>query len=183
MSIDLLIMISFALLILALLVWAYIIIGGIQNKIANHTKSFDKLMQVNYQLTKDLNDLKKQVSQIETNITTLNSKGAAFTLDEITRRIDARINEALASRVMPMLDSLRNLENSVDNFASEHDERILDLEERTKSIRSVSPPSFSAEEDRIEALFRKGKNAEGIARELHITVGKVNMVLRLKHLI
>ena len=181
MSIDLLIMISLTLLILAGLAWGWMTIQGLQNKLSNHTKSFDKLMQINYQLNKELSELKKELNSVV--MTAGSRSGAAFSLEEITRRIDARINEALASRVMPMLESLRRLESSVDDFTNDHEERMLDLEERTKSIGKITPPSFSAEEDKIESLFNAGKSAEEIARDMHITVGKVNMVLRLRKLI
>lgn len=182
MSIDLLIMISLALLILAGLAWGWMTIQGLQNKLSNHTKSFDKLMQINYQLNKELSELKKELNSVAM-MTASSRSGVAFSLEEISRRIDARINEALASRVMPMLESLRRLESSVDDFTNEHEERMLDLEERTKSIGKITPPSFSAEEDKIESLFNAGKSAEEIARDMHITVGKVNMVLRLRKLI
>lgn len=183
MSIDLLIMISLALLILAGLAWSWMTIQGLQNKLSNHTKSFDKLMQINYQLNKELSELKKELNSVAMTAASSSRSGAAFSLEEITRRIDARINEALASRVMPMLESLRRLESSVDDFTNDHEERMLDLEERTKSIGKITPPSFSAEEDKIESLFNAGKSAEEIARDMHITVGKVNMVLRLRKLI
>ena len=182
MSIDLLIMISLTLLILAGLAWGWMTIQGLQNKLSNHTKSFDKLMQINYQLNKELSELKKELNSVAM-MTAGSRSGAAFSLEEISRRIDARINEALASRVMPMLESLRRLESSVDDFTNEHEERMLDLEERTKSIGKITPPSFSAEEDKIESLLNAGKSAEEIARDMHITVGKVNMVLRLRKLI
>lgn len=181
MSIDLLIMISLTLLILAGLAWGWMTIQALQNKLSNHTKSFDKLMQINYQLNKELGELKKELNSVA--VASGSRSGAAFSLEEITRRIDARINEALASRVMPMLESLRRLESSVDDFTNDHEERMLDLEERTKSIGKITPPSFSAQEDKIENLFNAGKSAEEIARDMHITVGKVNMVLRLRKLI
>lgn len=181
MSIDLLIMIIFALLVMLLLVWGYSIIQGLQNKITNHTKSFDKLIQINYQLNKDISELRKDLTTLQNSIQT-SSHGAAFNLEEITRRIDARINEALASRVLPMLDSLRRLENSVDDFSSEHEERLQDLEERTKSISKITPPSFEAQEDKIERLFKAGKSVENIAKDLHIGLGTVNMVLKLRKL-
>lgn len=177
MSIDLLIMIIFALLVLLLLVWGYSIIQNLQNKIANHTKSFDKLMEANHALNKEINELKAQISTMSQS-----SKSAVFNLEEITRRIDARINEALASRVLPMLDSLRRLESSVDDFTNEHEERIQDLEERTKSISKITPPSFEAQEDTIERLFNAGKSPENIARDLHVGVGTVIMVLKLRKL-
>ena len=183
MSIDLLIMISLALLILAGLAWGWMTIQGLQNKLSNHTKSFDKLMQINYQLNKELSELKKELNSVAMTAASSSRSGAAFSLEEISRRIDASINEALASRVMPMLESLRRLESSVDDFTNDHEERMLDLEERTKSIGKITPPSFSAEEDKIESLFNAGKSAEEIARDMHITVGKVNMVLRLRKLI
>lgn len=181
MSIDLLIMISLTLLILAGLAWGWMTIQALQNKLSNHTKSFDKLMQINYQLNKELGELKKELNSVA--VASSSRSGAAFSLEEISRRIDARINEALASRVMPMLESLRRLESSVDDFTNDHEERMLDLEERTKSIGKITPPSFSAQEDKIENLFNAGKSAEEIARDMHITVGKVNMVLRLRKLI
>lgn len=181
MSIDLLIMISLTLLILAGLAWGWMTIQALQNKLSNHTKSFDKLMQINYQLNKELGELKKELNSVAA--ASSSRSGAAFSLEEISRRIDARINEALASRVMPMLESLRRLESSVDDFTNDHEERMLDLEERTKSIGKITPPSFSAQEDKIENLFNAGKSAEEIARDMHITVGKVNMVLRLRKLI
>lgn len=178
MGIDLLIMISFALIILLLLVWGYSIIHAMQNKLTNHTKSFDKLMQLNYQLNKELGELKKEM-----NAYSLASKGASFSLEEITKRIDTRINETLATKVMPMLESLKRLESSVDEFENLHEERILDLEERTKSISKITPPSFEAEEDKIEMLFKAGQSPEHIARDLHIPINKVTMVLKIRHLV
>ena len=177
MSIDLLVMIVFALLVLLLLVWGYSIIQNLQNKIANHATSLDKLMQANHQLNKELSELRAQIGLLNQS-----SKSAVFNLEEITRRIDSRINEALASRVMPMLDSLKRLESSVDDFTSEHEERMQDLEERTKSISKITPPSFEAQEDKIERLYKAGKTPENIARDLRIGVGTVMMILKLRKL-
>ena len=64
---------------------------------------------------------------------------------------------------------------------SEQQERLYSLEERTKSIGKITPPSFEANnENRVVEMFRAGKTPEAIARDLQLGVGQVTMILKFK---
>ena len=63
----------------------------------------------------------------------------------------------------------------------EQQERLYSLEERTKSIGKITPPSFEANnENRVVEMFRAGKTPEAIARDLQLGVGQVTMILKFK---
>lgn len=178
MSNDLLILLGILVLVGLLFLWMWLQMQSFSRRLKNHAKSIDKLMQANYELNKQNMQMRNAINSYISS-----SRGASFELEQITKRIDARVNEAIASRILPMIDSLKRLEDSVDDFASEHEGRMLDLEERTKSISKITPPSFEKEEDRIVELYNQGHSIQGIARDLHTTVGRVDMVLRIKKMI
>ena len=94
-------------------------------------------------------------------------------------QIEDQVNRAISQRVIPMLQSLKNLEDTIDKFQDEQEDRMYNLEERTRNISKITPPNFGREEDRVVELFRSGKSKEEIAREMRKSVGQINMILKI----
>ena len=156
---DLVIYAVFAVFLIVLFAIIYVRDASITRKLSAYEKILDSLIKENYKI-------KKSIETSE----------SPFSMDELARKIDIRINDALSSKVIPMIESLKNLETSIDEFQSEQQDRIYNLEERTKNISRLAPRG--SESEQIQLLFKNGKTPEEIARDLHISVGRVEMILK-----
>lgn len=178
MNNDLIILLGILVLIGLLFLWSWLQIQSFNKRLRNHARSIDKLMQANYELNKKNAQLKESIKGF-----IASSRSAGLEMEQINKSFDAKINEAIASKIMPMIASLKRLEENMGDFASEHNERMYDLEKRTESFSKITPPSFEKEEDYIVDLYKNGQSIESIAKDLHITLGRVEMVLRFRKMI
>lgn len=81
------------------------------------------------------------------------------------------------SRIMPILESLQEVENIIKEFQSDQQNRILSLEQQSKTISKLSP-NFDNEEEKVLALFKSGMSIEQIAKDLRIGTGRVEFILK-----
>lgn len=169
---DILIYASFGIFLFILFVINFLRDAQVNRKFKIYDKILDGLIKENYNLKKLINDM-----PVQTEIR--HSGGLDLSMDELAKRIDIRINDALSSRVIPMLQSLKKIEDSIDRFQDEQQDRIFNIEERTKNISKITPPNFDQEENRIVNMYRSGQSPEQIAKELNMGVGRVNLVLKL----
>lgn len=163
---DVLIYAVFSVFLLILFAIIYIRDSSVSRKLAAYEKILDGLIKENYKIKKSLEQVSTQKSP--------------FSMDELAKRIDIRINDALSTKVIPMLESLKNLENTIDDFRSEQQDRIYTLEERTRNLSRISTSIPKSEDEKIIELYKNGKSAEEIARDLHLGIGRVEMTLKLK---
>ena len=64
----------------------------------------------------------------------------------------------------------------IDDFANEQKDRMFNLEERTRDINKIAP-SVINEEEQILKMFKDGKSAAMIAKDLHVGMGELSLCL------
>ena len=153
-------------IVLAIIVALMLIKDSETNKkFARFERAIESVMQENF-------NLKKQISMLE---------GEAFKNSEqyeplkkqIKENIDLQINE----KIVPIIRAIKSIERVIDDFAKEQKDRIVSLEERTRDINKIAP-SVINEEEQILKMFKDGKSAAMIAKDLHVGMGRVEFVLK-----
>ena len=153
-------------IVLAIIVALMLIKDSETNKkFARFERAIESVMQENF-------NLKKQISMLE---------GEAFKNSEqyeplkkqIKENIDLKINE----KIVPIIRAIKSIERVIDDFATEQKDRIVSLEERTRDINKIAP-SVINEEEQILKMFKDGKSAAMIAKDLHVGMGRVEFVLK-----
>lgn len=153
-------------IVLAIIVALMLIKDSETNKkFARFERAIESVMQENF-------NLKKQISLLE---------GEAFKNSEqyeplkkqIKENIDLQINE----KIVPIIRAIKSIERVIDDFATEQKDRIVSLEERTRDINKIAP-SVINEEEQILKMFKDGKSAAMIAKDLHVGMGRVEFVLK-----
>ncbi|WP_107811546.1 DUF6115 domain-containing protein [Campylobacter concisus] len=153
-------------IVLAIIVALMLIKDSETNKkFARFERAIESVMQENF-------NLKKQISMLE---------GEAFKNSEqyeplkkqIKENIDLQVNE----KIVPIIRAIKSIERVIDDFATEQKDRIVSLEERTRDINKIAP-SVINEEEQILKMFKDGKSAAMIAKDLHVGMGRVEFVLK-----
>lgn len=172
MTSDILIYIIFGVFLAILSALIYLRDTQSARKFGRYEKILDALIKENYTIKKALEG--------SDNLPRSNfDYGTGLNQKLIHDQIEDQVNRAISQRVIPMLQSLKNLEDTIDKFQDEQEDRMYNLEERTKNISKITPPNFDREENRIVDLFRSGKSQEEIAREMRMSVGRINMILKI----
>lgn len=170
MNNEIIIYIAFGIILILTYIFNYI-------KDKESIRKFNKFELVLESLIKENYELKKLILEQgdkENNIQ-IESK---IDMEDILKHVDLKVGEVVNSKVIPILDSLKGIEHIIGDFQNEQQNRLYNLEERTKTITKITPPSFDTEENRIIELYNMGKSIESIARDLRLGVGRVNMVLK-----
>ena len=171
MSNELLLYIAFILLLAVFGAIFWLREKQINAKFSKFELAIEGLIKENYQLKKQIKDNAKPQEIIKNDID----------MDEINHIIELKINEGLIQKISPILQNVHIIEQAVNQIKDEQQERLYSLEERTKSIGKITPPSFEANnENRVVEMFRAGKTPEAIARDLQLGVGQVTMILKFK---
>ena len=171
MSNELLLYIAFILLLAVFGAIFWLREKQINAKFSKFELAIEGLIKENYQLKKQIKDNAKPQEIIKNDID----------MDEINHIIELKINEGLIQTISPILQNVHIIEHAVNEIKDEQQERLYSLEERTKSIGKITPPSFEANnENRVVEMFRAGKTPEAIARDLQLGVGQVTMILKFK---
>ena len=171
MSNELLLYIAFILLLAVFGAIFWLREKQINAKFSKFELAIEWLIKENYQLKKQIKDNAKPQEIIKNDID----------MDEINHIIELKINEGLIQKISPILQNVHIIEQAVNEIKDEQQERLYSLEERTKSIGKITPPSFEANnENRVVEMFRAGKTPEAIARDLQLGVGQVTMILKFK---
>lgn len=143
----------------------------INAKFSKFELAIEGLIKENYQL-------KRQIKEIPTAGPIIQNE---IDMNEINSQIELKISEGLTQKISPILQNVHIIEQAVNEIKDEQQERLYSLEERTKSIGKITPPSFETNnENRVVEMFRAGKTPEAIARDLQLGVGQVTMILKFK---
>ncbi|MDO5045238.1 DUF6115 domain-containing protein [Campylobacter sp.] len=170
MSNEILIWGGFGAVIIILFIIVFVKDMETSKKFTMYEKVLEGVIQENHML-------KKQLKNIET------SGIADLDAEEIEGRLEQRLNSVINSKITPIINTLQDIERSIDNFQAEQQNRIYSLEERTKSINKLTATSDTSDELRIIDMYNTGKSIESIAKNLRVGVGKVELVLKLNKLI
>ncbi|WP_170018831.1 hypothetical protein [Campylobacter sp. RM16190] len=139
-------------------------------KFSRYEKVLEGIIQENHLLKKQLNNIEIAGS-------------ANIDVEAIELRLEQRLNEQINSKIIPIVNTLKGIETSIDSFQEEQQNRIYTLEERTKTIGKITSNSEETDEKRIIDMYKDGKNIETIAKDLRLGIGKVEFVLKFNKLI
>ena len=130
-------------------------------KFARYERAIESAMQENY-------NLKKQLAAL-----------ASFKPDDDEQLKDVKdeLNEQINEKIVPIIRAIKSIERVIDDFANEQKDRMFNLEERTRDINKIAP-SVINEEEQILKMFKDGKSAAMIAKDLHVGMGRVEFVLK-----
>lgn len=134
-------------------------------KFTRYERAIESAIQENY-------NLKKQLSAL-----------ASFKPDDdeqlkdVKDELKEQINEQINEKIVPIIRAIKSIERVIDDFANEQKDRMFNLEERTRDINKIAP-SVINEEEQILKMFKDGKSAAMIAKDLHVGMGRVEFVLK-----
>ncbi|MBN2963966.1 hypothetical protein JWV37_04155 [Sulfurospirillum sp. T05] len=167
MDFDLLVYAGIGALLLLIFLMVYFKDSESAQKFSKFERMVEELMQQNHQLRREMLEQNKQIK----------AKEAAF--EEYFHK---RVQEEINTNVMPLLNSLREIENIMQNFQEEQQDRLSSLEERTKTINRFAAPSATSNEKQVITLFKEGKKEHEIAKELRLGLGEVQFILKMNYL-
>ena len=134
-------------------------------KFTRYERAIESAMQENY-------NLKKQLAALA-NFKPDDDEQLKDVKDELKEQINEQINE----KIVPIIRAIKSIERVIDDFANEQKDRMFNLEERTRDINKIAP-SVINEEEQILKMFKDGKSAAIIAKDLHVGMGRVEFVLK-----
>ncbi|ASM35658.1 Putative periplasmic protein [Campylobacter sputorum subsp. bubulus] len=165
--------IAFGIVLLIVIALSYMKDSEMTRKFSKYEKILDSLMKENHAI-------KKQLQTLEI---TASLPKETEDLQNIEERLALKIQSEINDKIIPVINSIQNIEQAIENFQSEQQDRIYDLEERTKSITKISPPNNGSDEEKIVSLYNNGLSVESIAKDLQLSVGKVNLILKIRGLL
>lgn len=130
-------------------------------KFTRYERAIESAIQENY-------NLKKQLAAL-----------ASFKPDDDEQLKDVKdeLKEQINEKIVPIIRAIKSIERVIDDFANEQKDRMFNLEERTRDINKIAP-SVINEEEQILKMFKDGKSAAMIAKDLHVGMGRVEFVLK-----
>lgn len=170
MSIEMLAFIALGALVVIVFLIVYIRDMEVNKKLLVYEKSIEELNYQNHVLNKTLNDMINQPKE-----TPLDTKG-------LEQKIQNDVKEQIHTTILPLLNSLKDVERIMQNFRDEQSARIDRLESRTKEMSFASASPSSSNEKMILSQYERGKSEAEIAKDLRIGIGEVDLVLKLANL-
>lgn len=176
MSVDFYMLIGVALLSVFGLAFLYIKDMENQRKLKSYEKNLEELNRQLFNLQKTLKEPKAPIKEeIDVN-EVINNK-----TNEMRGELQNDIKNAL-SNIAPLVDILEGLQKSFQIHKNKIELRMEQLEERMKGMVTVSNILSTKDEEKIITLFKNGKTPDEIAKEIRISKGEVDFVLKLSNL-
>ena len=177
MSADFYMIVGIALV--SILGLAYLFIKDLENqrKLKSYEKSIEDLNKQLYNFQKKFDSLKENSQSDMQN----SSKSIDAKVNEMRAELQNDLKNAL-SNISPLIDVLEGIQKSFQIHKNKIDLRMEQIEERVKSVLSISNILSSSDEERIVSMFKEGKAPEEIAKELRLTKGEVDFVLKVFNL-
>lgn len=171
MSEDILYLILTLLLLVALLAYMFV-------KDKENTLRINKLEKVLEDVVKECYYIKKQLKaqELSENLDMLELK------KDFKQEAVELFNQEFNSKILPILKSLKGFESVIEEFQSEQESRLSNLEQKTQNISKLTP-NYENEEQKIVDLFKEGKSIEQIAKDLRISTGSVEFTLKMKKMV
>lgn len=104
-------------------------------------------------------------------------------MDEAKMEFSRKVQDEINQKVLPLLNSLKEIEGIMGEFKSDQLSRLNKLEERTKSFSSLSPSSSVSHEKDVVELYNEGRTIPAIAKDLRIGVGEVEFILKMHNML
>jgi DNA-binding NarL/FixJ family response regulator len=167
MEFDLLVYAGIGVLFVLLFLLVYSKDAESNQKFVKFERMIEELMHQNHQLRREL-------LKVEKDHKTQNEAFESY--------FHKRVQEEINTNIMPLLNSLREIEGIMQSFQEEQQDRLSSLEERTKTMNRIASPSASSNEKQVVQLFKQGKKEHEIAKELRIGLGEVQFILKMNYL-
>lgn len=129
---------------------------------------------------RSIEDLNRQIHQLKQSIAHQKEHDKILA-DDIKIDIHKKVQDEINTRVLPLLDSLEDIEGIISSFKNDQQERMVKLEQRTKSINM--PNSSTSNEKQVIQAYNNGKKIHEIARDLRIGLGEVEFILKMHDLL
>ncbi len=167
MNIEIVSLIGIGLLVVILFFLIFLRDSEVSKKLNIYERVIEDLNRENHTLSKSINKLASK-----------DKLDIKIFKDEIQREIKSQVQNSL----LPMVDSIREIEAVMLNFQEEQIYRIDSLENRTKEINYVPPNITESNEKQIIYQYKNGKSEAMIAKDLRIGIGEVDLILKLANL-
>lgn len=147
---------------LFLLVFIFIRDAKFERRFRSYERAIDILNRKNYELDKELKET--------TNSTQFNQKVANA------------VNEELGQFTQSLIKGLKDIQENNKKFQLSTDERIEKIESKIKEYFTMPSTNPMKDEGSVLRLYKEGYNLDEIAKELRMTVGEIEFILRLNQL-
>ncbi len=167
MSIDLIAIVALTVLICVLFLFVFLRDQYVNKKLKLYEKIIEDINRDNHDISKQL---EKVLSKKEINPETIESQ------------IKTDIENEVQKSLMPLVESIREIESVMLNFQDEQISRIDTLEEEKNRANFAPPNMVDSNEKLIISQYKKGKSEAMIAKDLRIGIGEVDLILKLANL-
>lgn len=167
MGIDIMVYIGFGVIMALLFLIIYF-------KDIESSKKFERFERT-------IEDLSRQNHQLKQALIHKKDEDTSW-VEGIKSQLKGSVQEEINNHVIPLLDSLRDIEGIIEDFKTEQQNRIIKLEERTKSMNMLSPTSSTSNEKQVIQAYKNGSSINTIAKDLRLGVGEVEFILKMHNL-
>ena len=168
MTIELMAIIGIAVLVFIIFLMVNLKDAEVNKKLSRYERIIEDLSRQNHSIKKEFEKQLAKRKEI---------------MSELEEKLAKNVKEQVQSNVMPMLESMREIENVMQAFQDEQVERIDRIEERSSKDISFLPSQAAASNEKIIiAQYSQGKSEASIAKDLRIGIGEVDLVLKLANL-
>lgn len=129
-----------------------------------------------------IEDISKELHYFRKELASKDGNEEDYKFALLKEQMHTLLEKEISAKIIPVLKSLQGMEDIIEEFQNEQQNRILTLEQKTKSMTKLTP-NYDNQEQKIVELFKEGKNVEQIAKDLRIGTGKVELVLKFKQLL
>jgi len=167
MNIDLIAIIALGIFEVILFFLIFIREQEVNKKFKLYEKAIEDLNRENHKLYQEIKDIPLPES---------------FDTENLNVQIQKEVNEEVRKSLMPMVDSIKEIESVMSNFQNEQIERIDALENSKKEVNFRPTNMAESNEKLIIHNYKNGKSEAMIAKDLRIGIGEVDLILKLANL-
>ena len=167
MNIDIVAIIALGVFEVILFFLIFIREGEVNKKFKLYEKAIEDLNRENHKLYQEI----KEIPSVE-----------SFDTENLNVQIQKEVNEEVRKSLMPMVDSIKEIESVMSNFQNEQIDRIDALENSKKEVNFKPRNMAQSNEKLIIHNYKNGKSEAMIAKDLRIGIGEVDLILKLANL-
>ena len=167
MNIDIVAIISLGVFEVILFFLIFIREQEVNRKFKLYEKAIEDLNRENHKLYQEIKEIPLPES---------------FDTKNLNVQIQQEVSEEVRKSLMPMVDSIKEIESVMSNFQNEQIERIDALENSKKEVNFRPTNMVESNEKLIIHNYKNGKSEAMIAKDLRIGIGEVDLILKLANL-
>ncbi|GMB95759.1 helix-turn-helix domain-containing protein [Helicobacter sp. NHP22-001] len=133
------------------------------------------------QLEKALDTINQEIYKIRKWIQE-NEMQAEFNASNISTNVKNEVNTNLNTNLTNLYNHLQEIQDTMHKDRDYLEEKIIVLENKFKELGHFTPGSDDIDEKRVIQLFQDGHSIDSIAKELRISKGQIEFVLKLADL-